>query len=138
MQAITPPTDDTEQQRHRFYSAMASALLQIGQGQERTFKVLSDVENSIIEQHKFQTRIYALGSAFTLIWFLVSGGIGWYAQRVISQYDSMQAKIEKMDRGLELAELKNKPLDVIPDKVDAMRSRLSRLEDDIEKLRGKP
>jgi hypothetical protein len=135
---LTPPTDDSEAQRHRFYAALASAMQNIAQSQERTFKVLSEVEGSIADQHKFQTRIYALGSAFTLIWFLVSGGIGWYAQRVISQYDAMAAKVDKMERIIELAEYKAKPLDALPDKVDAMRSRLAQVENEIDKMRGKP
>jgi hypothetical protein len=133
---LLPPQSDSETERHKFYAALTAALNNISSSQERTFKVLSEVENSISDQHKFQTRIYAMGSAFSILWFIFSGAIGWYANRVVNNYDLMVAKVEKMERSLEIAELKGKPLEAIPDKVDALKSRVTRLEDMIERSKG--
>ena len=129
MNPITPPANDEERERHKFYLAITHALNSFAQGQERAFSIMAEMDKSVKEHHKFQTKVYTVGSVIIAIWFAISGIVGWYANRLVGGYDLIAAKVETMERKLEINDLKAKPLEAIPDKVDALRSRVSRLED---------
>lgn len=131
---IKPPATDEERDRHRFYAQSAQSTNANIAALTRVFGVLQTIEESLERQEKFQTKMTTIASVVGVLWVGVSGIVGFYASRVVEGNDQMSARIEKLEKTAEIYAIIFKPHENVPDQVQAIKSRLNQLEDQVVDL----
>ena len=127
---VQPPTNDDERDRHRFYAQMASAINANTSALERVFKVLGKIENKLDEFEKLQTEIQTTKRFAIGVYSLLLIVVGW----IFVQSLSVVNRVDKLERLAEVYQLIFKPHEAIPDQVQALKSRVNSIEDQVTEI----
>jgi archaellum component FlaC len=131
---VQPPHDDEETTRHKFYVAITAALDNNTAAMNRIGEKLDDItdsnENVTKEFHEFKHRSEATLSTFirgvTFLAAVLGSSLVFLFQQGYTYFD----RVEKIERRLIEHEIQARALIVVPEQIQAIKSRLSEIEGD--------
>ena len=136
------PRNDELIERHQFYARLAAAQDNNSHDLDGIGKKVTDLVKS--HEHVRDTvkgagtTVRTIVGAAVFIWTLISGIVGWYVQKTMSNYEVFADRVTVLERKVNILENDNDKRKDLPDKVDAVKRLLiehQRQLDDIEARR---
>lgn len=146
MNHITPPTDDEQLSRHRFYTIIAAHLSNIedrdneSKGSRTRLHARVDSVEMLAKNTKdsvteITTKNKTIASIIVGFWIVAGGAIGWSLDKTVTRLDNYTLNIEKSQRAIELLQKDIAGMQSQKDQIEALKRVTAAMQSEIDELR---